>query len=139
MAYEPTGNPVGRPTDYTPELLARAKWYVAGEWKKANDGEDKIPSHIGLAKHLEISRLTLYRWAKEEDKDELRNILEDCNAEQQSVLLNNGLDSTFNSNIVKLVLGKHGFHDKSSTELTGAGGGAIDMKWTVEIVEPKGE
>lgn len=131
--------PAGRPTDYTPELVEKAKRYVAGAWRTS---ESNIPSHIGLAKYLKTNRRTVYKWADEEGKEEFKHILDDCMAEQQHVLLTNGLDSTFNSNIVKLVLGKHGFHDKSSTELTGANGGAIDMKWTVEIVCPdnhKGE
>lgn len=128
-------NPVGRPSVYTPELLEKAHKYVDGAW--AYKTQDEIPSHIGLAKHLGINRLTLYDWAKQEDKKELSNILEAVMAEQQSELLNKGLNGTFNANIVKLVLGKHGFSDKQETELTGAGGGPVDMKWTVEIVEPK--
>ena len=127
---------IGRPTDYTPELLEKARAYVEGAW---NHGEDVIPSHIGLAKALGISRITLYEWAKHEDKKEFSNILDKVLAEQQNELLNNGLNGTFNSAITKLVLGKHGFHEKKDTELSGPGGSAIDMKWTVEIIEPKKE
>ena len=127
-------NPVGRPTQYTPELLEKARKYVGGAW---NHGEDVIPSHIGLAKYLGISRITLYDWATHEDKREFSNILDECMAEQQKELINKGLSSTFNSNITKLVLSKHGYADKSSTEVSGPGGGPVDMKWTVEIVDVK--
>ena len=36
---------------------------------------------------------------------------------QRLVLLNKGLTGEFNSNITKLVLGKHGFHDKREVDL----------------------
>ena len=125
----------GQPTKYTPELVENARAYVDGKWKSQPYG--KIPSHIGMAKYLKISRISLYEYASHEDKKEFSNILDDCMAEQQAVLLSNGLDNKFNSAIVKLVLGRHGFHEKRDTELTGANGGPLDMKWTVEIVKPK--
>ena len=130
-------NPVGRPTDYTPELLEKAHKYIAGAW--AFETQDEIPSHIGLAKYLNIMRSTLYDWETHEDKKEFSDILREVKAEQQSELLNKGLNGTFNSAITKLVLGKHGFHEKKDTELTGSGGGPVDMKWTVEIVDVKEE
>lgn len=34
------------------------------------------------------------------------------------MLLKNGLNNTFNSNITKLVLGKHGYHDRAQPEST---------------------
>jgi hypothetical protein len=37
---------------------------------------------------------------------------------QQKTLVNKGLNNTFNSAITKLVLGKHGFHDKMDQDLT---------------------
>lgn len=99
----------GRPTDYTPELLEKARSYVGGGWKAVGH---TIPSHIGLGKYLGTSRDTLYDWASQEEKKEFSDILRQCMAEQQFALLNNGLDGTFNSAIAKLVLGKHGYHDK---------------------------
>jgi len=126
-------NPVGRPTDYTPELLEKAKGYVNGKWRSAGD---MIPSHAGLADYLGKGRRLLYSWAEQEDKQEFKHMLDDCMHKQERELVNKGLDGTFNSNITKLVLSKHGYADKTSTELTGANGGAIDMKWTVEIIEP---
>jgi len=129
--------PAGRPPTYTPELIEKAHQYVASGWNV--DAYDKIPSHIGLAKYIGINRLTLYRWAKEEDKEELSDILDDCMSEQQRILVGGGLSGDLNSNIVKLVLGKHGFSEKTATELTGAGGGPIETKWTVEIIDKKGK
>lgn len=127
--------PAGRPTKYTPKLVQMAREYVDSGWKKVK--EDVIPSHIGMAKYIGINRLTLYDWAGQKSKEEFSNILDDCMAAQQRVLISKGLDSTFNSAIVKLVLGKHGYHDKQDRELSGPSGGPIDNKWTVEIVDTK--
>lgn len=103
----------GRPTKYTPELLEKAYLYVQGAWK---DGTDAIPSHIGLKKFLGISRETLYKWRKENNKKEFADLLDECMDEQQNELIQGGLIGRLNSNITKLVLGKHGFHDKQDIE-----------------------
>ena len=61
---------------------------------------------------LDITRATLYAWAKDEDKKVFSDILDNINKKQEQVLLKNGLNNKFNSNITKLVLGKHGYHDR---------------------------
>jgi len=100
--------PAGRPTKYTKELLDNARDYL----KTYEDKGDMIPSVEGLVLTIDIDRATAYRWANEEDKEEFRDILEKINATQKNVLINKGLNNQFNSNIAKLVLGKHGLHDK---------------------------
>ena len=67
---------------------------------------------------LGLSRETLRLWSKDEDKKEFLGILEAINQKQECVLLDNGLDGTFNSTITKLVLGKHGYHDRAQQEGT---------------------
>jgi hypothetical protein len=81
----------GRPTKYTPELLEKAQAYLDGEWEKGLDGKDVIPSHVGLCLHLGVRRETLYDWAKQEDKKEFSNILENILQLQQSILISKGL------------------------------------------------
>ena len=61
---------------------------------------------------LDITRSTLYAWAKDEDKKEFSDILERINTVQECVLVNNGLTGKFNSTITKFILGKHGYHDR---------------------------
>jgi hypothetical protein len=61
---------------------------------------------------LGLCRETLRLWSKDEDKKEFLGILDRINQKQECVLLNHGLDGTFNSTITKLVLGKHGYHDR---------------------------
>lgn len=100
----------GRPTDYTPELVAAAWDYVA------NHDEDLIPSVAGLCVRLNLNRSTAYDWAKDKDK-EFSNILEAIARKQEATLIRNGLTGTYNSTITKLMLTKHGYSDKQETEL----------------------
>lgn len=114
--------PAGRPTDYTPELVEKARFYL--EDYKSQD--DVIPSVVGLSKYISISRACINRWGTEEDKTEFKDILEKINTEQHNVLINKGLSGEFNSAIAKLVLGKHGYHEKTQQEVSGPGGKPIE-------------
>lgn len=107
--------PAGRPTDYKPELVEKAKSYIEKYQKQG----DMIPSVVGLCKYIGISRSCINRWGTEEGKEEFKDILDNINETQQLVLINKGLSSEFNSNITKLVLGKHGFHEKQVREHEG--------------------
>ena len=100
---------MARPTKYNQEIVTKAQHYLE------NYGEygHKIPSRAGLALVPGLSRETLRTWPKDEDKKEFSAILDRINQKQECVLLDNGLDGTFNSAITKLVLGKHGYHDRS--------------------------
>jgi len=114
--------PAGRPTNYTPELVAKAKLYV-DDYGSQND---VIPSVVGLCKYIGISRSCINRWGTEEGKEEFRDILDNINEVQHSVLINKGLIGDFNPAIAKLVLGKHGYHEKQQTELSGPEGKPIE-------------
>ena len=120
--------PAGRPTKYTPELLAKCYEYLE-IWKELGD---MIPSHDGLQIYVGISNACLYDWAKHEDKKEFSELLEKILRLQRQELINKGLSGDFNSNITKLVLGKHGYHDKTDQNMgiqKGQSG-----KWTVEFI-----
>jgi len=108
------GNKGGAPTKYTPELIAASYEYL--ENYKTEYG-DEIPSIVGLAVVLGVWRDTLHSWVKDEDKKEFSLILKAINDKQQNVLLNKGLSGAFNPAITKLVLGKHGYHDKQDTHV----------------------
>lgn len=125
--------PGGRPTKYTPELLEKAEAYITDFYHH----NAQFPSHVGLALYLDVGARTLYDWADQEDKQAFSRILEKITAIQHEMLIGNGITGDFNSNIAKLVLGKHGYHDKG--ELTGKDGGPIEGKWTVEFVNASSE
>jgi len=104
---------MARPTKWNKEIEEKAIAYI-------NDYQmygDMIPSIEGMAEHLGLSRDTLYSWAKDKNK-EFSYILDRCMQVQSKTLVNNGLNNTFNSAITKLVLGKHGYHDKMEQDIT---------------------
>ena len=99
---------MARSTKYSQEIVEKAQHYL----DNYEEYDHKIPSSAGLSLVLGLSRETLRLWSKDEDKKEFMGILEAINQKQECVLLDNGLDGTFNSTITKLVLGKHGYHDR---------------------------
>ena len=112
MAKEPKG-PGGRPTKYTEEILDKARYYL----KNYEECGDVIPSHIGLSLYIEICTSTVYDWASQKEKKPFSDILDQILNKQHQVLITKGLTGEFNSNICKLVLGKHGYHDKQDHTL----------------------
>lgn len=102
----------GRPTEYSEEILSQAQDYLEN-YKKLGD---EIPSNAGLAVYLGLSRETIQAWRKEAEKKEFSYILAAIQVKQENVLLNKGLNGDFNSNITKLILGKHGYHEKRDIE-----------------------
>ena len=108
-------NPVGRPTKYTPELLEQTRQYIEDYERH----EHAFPSISGLAYVLDIGERTLHTWKTDDKKPEFQHILNRLMAKQQNVLFFKGCNGDYNSNIVKLALGKHGYHDKQDTTHSG--------------------
>lgn len=119
--------PGGRPTDYNDAILKKTKLYL-----DTFDSEgDVIPTIAGLALYLGLSRETIYDWSSQDTKKEFSDIVKDLMAKQEKTLINSGLSGKFNSNIVKLALGKHGYSDKQ--ELMGKDG----EKLTIGVINYK--
>ena len=123
---------MGRPTDYNDSILEKANDYL----ENYESYEDVIPSVAGLASVLGIARSTVYDWAKQEEKKEFSDILQEILSKQERVLINKGLTGDFNSNITKLALGKHGYSDKQETDLT-SGGNPVKNEWHMHPVAAK--
>ena len=107
---------MARPTDYTPQLLEKARDYLANY--QVNYG-DVVPQIAGLACALNVSRETIYAWSKEDDKEEFSDIVEQLRGNQERTLINGGLKGDLNASITKLALVKHGYQDQNKTELAG--------------------
>lgn len=118
----------GRPTNFTPEVLAQAEHYLE-HWE--DEYEHAIPSVVGLCGVVNRSRASLYKWASDE-KHPFSDILRKINELQEATLLHKGLKGEFNAAITKLVMGKHGYKDNIDA----------DVKQTqdivVEVVAPDG-
>lgn len=124
---------LGRPTKYNKEILIKTQEYI----ENYETYGDAIPSIAGLSCILGVRRETIHVWSHEEGKEYFSNILGELLSKQERVLFNKGLSGEFNSNICKLALGKHGFHDKVDSEVSGPGGKPLDMTWTVNVVSPE--
>jgi len=120
---------MARPTKWSKELEAQAYEYI----KDYQVHGHMIPSIEGLAMVLDLHRDTLYDWAKHDDK-EFSDILGKILNAQEFWLVQNGLNNTFNSAITKLVLGKHGYHEKMDQDITTKGEA---MPTTIELVAKK--
>ena len=105
---------MARPTKYSTALVEKAQHYLDNYQEEGH----KIPSQAGLALALGLSRETLRIWSQAEDKKEFLGILERINQKQECLLLDGGLTGKFNSAITKLVLGKHGYHDRPQQDGT---------------------
>jgi hypothetical protein len=108
----------GRPTDYTPELVAKAWEYANGGWELAGD---LVPTVAGLACEIGVSRRVCYQWAEDENKQFL-HILEQIAQTQERKLVKGGLGGDFNAPITKMMLTKHGYSDKVENDHTSSDG-----------------
>ena len=117
MAQADSPNKTGRPTKLTEEIIKQAENYIAGDWMTLGH---VMPSAVGLAKVIGVSKKTLYNWA--DNNDEFLHILAELNTEQEFTLLNKGLTGEFNTAITKLVLTKHDYSDKVSQDVTSSDG-----------------
>ena len=121
--------PAGRPTEYTAEILAKARAYLDLGYAE----DERIPSVAGLSRFLEIARSTIYDWASQEDKKEFSDILEQILAKQEYTLLNKGITGEFNSTITKLVLAKQGYKESSEQDITSGGKPIIQIPAEIAI------
>lgn len=138
---------VGRPTDYNETTVSRSREYldscvdevkqvVIGESEKFTSYKEKVtvklPSIEGLARFLKISKETIYQWEK--IHPEFSDVLHDLRSEQAQRLINMGLSGDYNPVISRLLLAKHGYADKTETELSGKVEGPI-----FNVIMPPGE
>lgn len=104
---------IGRPSKYDEQTIPKALEYL----ENYEAIGDPIPHIAGLAKALNVTRKTIHLWAKDEEKADFCYITERLDGQQELDLINKGLTGDINPNITKLILGKHGYHDKIDKEL----------------------
>jgi len=115
----------GRPTIYNQEILEKTQEYIDSckdidEDKEAGiKAKVKLPSIEGLAYYIKVHKDTIYEWCKEHK--EFSDVINDLRAIQADRLLNNGLAGTYNPTIAKVLLTKHGYTEKTETDITSKG------------------
>lgn len=120
----------GRPTEWTPEVEAVALDYIKNYHQYEGHA---FPSVVGLCQVINRSRSTVYKWAADEI-GQFSDILAAINEAQELVILNRSITNDFNATISKLVLGKHGYHDKADTTVSGADGGPVKVQRIERII-----
>jgi len=118
----------GRPSTCTPAVCDEARWYMQGGWKLVGD---VIPSIVGMACEVGIPETQVYEWAR--INDDFSQIIKGIKAEQQRVLLSGGASGKLNSTITKLLLGKHGYHEKVDSSITNPDGSMTPQPTTINI------
>lgn len=126
----------GRPSEYGPHVIEAAEAYIQqcrDSYESVPYGDKnivrfkvKLPSIEGLALALGITRDTVYDWEKHH-KDfsytvsKLRHL-------QVERLIDNGLAGTYRADIVKLILSRHGYVEKTQQDLTTQGKPINDVR-----------
>ena len=126
--------PAGRPTSYDDTIIPKTEEYI----QACIDEEDefhatrgvksdgfqrlvrvRLPTIEGLAVILDVNKTTVYEW--ESTYPEFSNVLSKLRAIQANRLINEGLSGDYNPVIAKLLLMKHGYAEKTETDITTKG------------------
>jgi len=99
---------MARPSKYNESTVTKTLHYI----DHYQEYGDIVPTIMGLAHVLGLHRETLRLWDKDPNKEGFFGILDWLMSAQENVLINTGLNGTFNPTICKLMLGKHGYHDR---------------------------
>lgn len=132
----------GRPTKYDEEfILAKSEEYLAAcedeyeEFHKTrgekSDSYDRLvrvhlPTLEGLALHIGVHKDTIQEWCKEHE--EFSVFVKRLLTKQAKMLLENGLSGDYNPMIAKLILSKHGYTEKTETDITTRGESLNDAR-----------
>lgn len=107
--YVKTYDRPGCPTKYTPDIPLSLKDYLATTGRE----QTSLPTVEGFAIFLNVSRDTLYEWAKVHK--EFSDTLKEIEIKQKQQLINDGIygGKEVNSTIVKLLLqNNHGMKER---------------------------
>lgn len=113
-------NVFGRPREYDPAYhLTQTRLYLDGGVREIQmystiDSKYikvKLPQVASLASFMKVGRNTIYEWMKV--YPDFRDTIEELLAQQEEMLIEYGLNNNFNSSITKLLLGTHGYRDKT--------------------------
>ncbi len=113
---------MARPIEYTPRHTELAIEYLDSckdSYTERDKLKVKLPSIEWLARHFQkenipVHRSTIYEW--KETYPEFSDILEAILSEQAERLINSSISGEYNSNIAKLLMGKHWYSDKQEID-----------------------
>lgn len=117
----------GRPTSLNEELITQSKTYL--DECSGVGTNTLLPTIEGLALAVKISRETVYAWEEQGKLTEnngsllerFSDIVKELRSAQAQKLMQNSLHGRYNPMIAKLLLSKHGYVEKSETDVTSKG------------------
>lgn len=114
----------GRPKQLTPELIEKARGFLATCVDKIDPNHPKgfsvsFPSFEKFALYLGVHRDTLYAWASE--NPQFSDILGEVKHKQAEKLIEGGLSGAYSHVIAKLLLSKHDYRDQVDSDVTTGG------------------
>jgi hypothetical protein len=102
---------------YGEGILRKAKEYYDIYANGGKIGKFIVPTMEGYALYMSINTDTIYEWLKDTKKKEFSEITRMLQNLRAQMLQNEGLLGTWNSNITKLLLSKHGYSEKTEQEI----------------------
>ena len=117
---------MGRHTEWTQQIEDEAIKYISS----FDEHNHAIPSVVGLCDVINIARSTAYKWA-DDNQGSFSDILEAIKEKQEIVLVSKGLNNQFNPTITKLMLTKHGYHDKQDIDNNHRG--SVDVNHMIDL------
>lgn len=122
----------GRPSKLTDELMEKAEGYLDtchDNIELTDRGalafvEVNLPSKVGLAQYLDLDKDTIEDWTNPESErfsDKFSVIVKRIQREQEIRLINKGLGGIYTSKALGAMLSKHGYHEKTETDVTTKG------------------
>jgi hypothetical protein len=124
---------MARPTKLTKELAEKSTRYL-DEIKLGGLYHGDLPTVAGLSIFLDVSRDSLYEWAKQNSPlgRKFSDTLARINAHQEYMLIGKGLKGEYNATIAKMLLNvNHGMVEKTRTDVTS---GDLPIKSLVEFI-----
>lgn len=110
--------PGGRPTKYDPKYCQEMlDYFDRNPTEKKNGKEEAVdfPSVAGFARRVGTAKSTIYEWARQHP--EFSNVLTQCKAIQEEILLANALKGGYHAGFTQFLLkNTHGFEDKKQVE-----------------------
>ena len=103
----------GRPSKYNTRTLRNTKEYI-------QSNTDVVPTIAGLARHLNVTRTSIYQWIKDDIDSEFTNTVSMMTDERERKLINGALDGTYNAGAAALILKtSHGYSDRDNNQDAG--------------------
>lgn len=95
--------------------------YITSGWALSDDTSGcnhVVPNIAGLAAYLGVSKPIVMAWCN--DDEDIAGLIMGMQAKQESMLIAGGLTKAWDSKIVALMLGKHGYSTQSTIEHAGS-------------------